>query len=90
MAGMRRFFFGSESEIIAAMEVCFYDDFVAWLCSLVALTMALDSWQMWFLALGRNTTSVCVFTEVVGPAMLIGLAWSVIVTWRRLRLALQP
>jgi hypothetical protein len=89
MVRMRSFLFPAPTDLFGALEVCFYDDLLAWVCAGAAIAMALDSWGMWSLALRRPAPMAHVLAEATGPVIAIGLACSIAVTWHRLRQVLS-
>jgi hypothetical protein len=85
MIRLRRFLFGDLSYMATALESSFYDDLLAWTGVGLVLAMALDSWQMWSLALGRDAHLAHALATSAGPGAVLGLLLSTVGNWRLLR-----
>jgi hypothetical protein len=87
LARVRRFLFGSSSAALEAFETLFFDSMVAWVPAGVTVAMALDSWEMWSLALGHRAPGVHLAIDAAVIVMLVGLGLSLLLAWREVKAA---
>jgi hypothetical protein len=85
LASLRSQAVQSEGDLLAALEVCFYDGLFTWLVSARVVAVALDSWRLWSLCLGQEAVLAVVLLKLIGPAAALGLVVSLTLAYRRLR-----
>jgi hypothetical protein len=84
MLSVRRFLWGATTPGAVALQTVFHDGLVAWLCAGVSVAMALDSWEMWSLALGFRSPGVHAYTTVATVAVLAGFGIEAVTARRRI------
>ena len=82
LARSRRFLLGSGSAAFEAFWTLSIDCTVAWVAAGVTVAAALDSWEMWSLALGHRAPVVHALVTASGPVILVGLGLSILLAWR--------
>jgi hypothetical protein len=80
---VRRFLWGAATPRAVALQTIFHDGLLAWLCAGVSLAMALDSWEMWSLALGLRSPGVHTYTTVATVVVLAGFGVEAVIARRR-------
>ena len=73
-----------KSEYLAALEVCFLNDFFTWFVSWIALKFAIDTQQLWYLSLHRNASSLTSSLNLMTVIAVFGFLFSFAFNWYRL------
>ncbi len=81
---VRQFLAGPTIRRLEAWESVFVDGMTAWLFSGMSVIMALDSWQMWSLALAKQSPGVDFTSRILDGGVFIGFGINMLVTWLQL------
>jgi hypothetical protein len=86
-AALRRFLLGPVSARLSALEACVVNYLLAGLAASMTVLGALDSWEMWSLALGHQAPAVHMAFNAVGILILVAIVPSVTLVWREWKTA---